>query len=87
VNKELRGFISPDGAPLAAGMRLHTPGETGKDSGWLTSVARSFALEKPVALGYVKRGTTPGPLNARPKNEADDQNACSVQVKELPIIP
>ncbi len=87
VNKELRGYISLDGKPLAPGMRLHAPGDPGKDAGWLTSATFSFALEKPVALGYVKRGTTPGTLNTRSQNEAGDQDACSVQVKELPIIP
>jgi folate-binding protein YgfZ len=87
VNKELRGFISLDGKPLTAGMRLHAPGEPGKDAGWLTSAAYSFALEKPVALGYVRRGTAQGALNARSQNAAGDQDTCSVQVKELPIIP
>lgn len=87
VNKELRGFISPDGAPLSPGMRLHTPGDPGREVGWLTSAARSFVLEKPVALGYLKRGTTAGILDARPPGEAGAQKAVPVEVKELPIIP
>ena len=87
VNKVLRGFVSLDGKPLAAGMRLHAPGDSGRETGWLTSAARSFALEKPVALGYLKRGTTPDIMDARPESEAGGQGACSVEVKELPIIP
>lgn len=86
VNKELRGFVSLDGAPLAPGMRLHAPGDPSRDVGWLTSAARSFILEKPVALGYLKRGTTTGILDARSPGEAGTQKAASVEVKELPII-
>ena len=87
VNKELRGFISLDGKPPAAGMRLFAPGDSGREAGWLTSAAYSFALEKDVALGYLKRGTTAGILDARPPGEAGSQKAVPVEMKELPIIP
>jgi folate-binding protein YgfZ len=55
VNRELAGFISTAG-PLAPGARLFAPGDDEHPIGTLTSAAFSFALEKPIALGYLKRG-------------------------------
>ncbi len=53
VNRQLRGFTAE--APLA-------PGETlladGIEAGRITSAAWSFALARPIALGYVKRAAT-----------------------------
>ena len=87
VNKELQGFISTDDRPLKAGMLLATPDAPDRKAGWLTSVTYSFALEKPVALGYLKRGTAAETLNARPANDAGTENTYPVLVKELPFIP
>jgi len=55
VNRELTGFISRSG-PLQPGARLFAPGADEKPIGTITSSAFSFALEKPIALGYLKRG-------------------------------
>lgn len=85
VNKELRGFVSTGGTPLAAGMKLYAPGDPAKEAGWLTSAAHSFALEKPAALGYLKRGIAPGVLHARAEDRPEE--SIPVEVKELPIIP
>ena len=87
VNKQLRGFISTAGKPLEAGMSLFTPDAPDRKIGWLTSATCSFALEKPIALGYLKRGTAAETLNARPANDAGTENACPVLVIELPFIP
>jgi folate-binding protein YgfZ len=87
VNRELRGFISMDGALPRPGMRLFLPGESAKDAGRITSAAYSFALEKPVALGYLKRGTTADTLNARSEEHPGGENDSLVLVKELPLIP
>jgi len=87
VNRHLHGFISTSGAPLEPGMRLFTPADPAREIGRLTSAAYSFALEKPVALGYLKRGTVADTLEARPANETGGGTACPVTVKELPIIP
>ncbi len=67
VNRELTGFISEDDAPLTAGSALF-PSETEamRPLGHLTSTAWSFTLEKPIALGYLKRGSPTGGLIARP---------------------
>ena len=56
TNKRLCGLISPNNAPLQPGMKLVAPSASGKEAGWITSVARSPRLGKEIALGYVKRG-------------------------------
>jgi folate-binding protein YgfZ len=56
-NKSLCGLISLSGAPLQAGVRLTSAGESEKDVGWITSATKSTRLEKEIALAYVKRGS------------------------------
>lgn len=59
VNKHLRGLLLGDAPAPAIGARLVNP-DTGKDAGWLTSVAYSPMLGQTVALGYVRREVEPG---------------------------
>lgn len=59
VNKHLRGLLLGDAPAPAAGTRLINP-ETGKDVGWVTSVAHSPLLGQTVALGYLRREVEPG---------------------------
>lgn len=59
VNRHLRGLLLGDAPAPAIGARLVHP-ETGKDVGWLTSVAWSPLLGQTVALGYVRREVEPG---------------------------
>ena len=71
VNRALTGFVSDDGTPLIAGSALFSPGAEGaRPLGTLTSTAWSFTLEKPIALGYLRRGSPPGSLIARPADAA-----------------
>jgi folate-binding protein YgfZ len=56
VNRELRGFVAEDGNALANGARLFTADHPEKDLGRLTSATLSFALDRPIALGYLRRG-------------------------------
>ena len=85
VNRELRGFISTDGAPLPAGARIFSPDDPARDLGRLTSAAFSFALDRPVALGYLRR-------DARGENffaavpEASDAPV-RVALQPLPFVP
>ncbi len=60
VNRHLRGLVlrADDPSPEAE-TRLHHP-ETGRDVGWITSVANSPRLGSPVALAYVRRELEPG---------------------------
>ena len=55
VNRALRGFISPDSTPLAAGSRIFSASDPARDLGRLTSAAFSLALDRPIALGYLRR--------------------------------
>ncbi len=55
VNRELRGFVSADGVPPVAGARIFSAADPARDLGRVTSVAFSFALDRPIALGYLRR--------------------------------
>lgn len=60
VNRHLRGIVLPSGSTLpATETRLHHP-ETGRDVGWITSVAESPRVGSPIALAYVRRELEPG---------------------------
>ncbi|HEU4456218.1 MAG TPA: aminomethyltransferase family protein [Longimicrobium sp.] len=59
VNKHLRGLLLGDAPAPAPGTKLINP-ETGKEAGWLTSVAFSPMLGQTAALGYVRRDVEPG---------------------------
>jgi folate-binding protein YgfZ len=61
VNKHLRGLLLGDAPTPAPDTRLVNT-ETGKDAGWLTSVAHSPMLGQAVALGYVRREVEPGAM-------------------------
>jgi folate-binding protein YgfZ len=59
VNKHLRGLLLGDAPAPAPGTKLINPA-TGKEAGWLTSVAFSPMLGQTAALGYVRRDVEPG---------------------------
>jgi folate-binding protein YgfZ len=95
VNRQLIGFVAEDSAAsLEPGMSLFAnpaqtagPEETAtaaRTIGILTSTAYSFAFEKPIALGYLKRGSPSGALFAR-RADATGPTAV-VTVRELPIV-
>ena len=56
VNRELRGFSAEPGLRLAASARVVAAGDPAKEVGRLTSTTFSFALDRPIALGYLRRG-------------------------------
>lgn len=56
VNRELRGFTAEVGAALSAPARVVSAADPEKVLGKLTSSAFSFALDRPIALGYLRRG-------------------------------
>ena len=87
VNRQLMGF-SADSEPLQVGLELFSA-ESGEESGAkpvgkLTSVSWSFALEKPIALGYLKRGAPVQGLIARATTSPGTQRAISAQ--PLPFV-
>ncbi len=65
VNRQLTGFVVEDGVPPAVGASIFAEGEE-RALGTITSAAFSFALEKPIALGYLRRGSPTSGLLARP---------------------
>jgi folate-binding protein YgfZ len=87
TNKRLRGLISLDQIPLQAGMRLVSTTEKGKETGWITSTARSEKMDKETALAYVKRGfNDPGvKLEALAADSSGAAAAIPVQVVSLPF--
>jgi folate-binding protein YgfZ len=88
VNRELAGFTSPTGAPLAPGMSV-LPADAGPDEkplGHLTSAGWSFALAKPIALGYLRRGSPTERLVARAAGNSAGP-AIELALRDLPTIP
>jgi len=85
VNRRLTGFVADSGEPLAAGWQLYAAGDEEKAVGSLTSAGWSFALAKPVALGYLKRGSPTANLFARPADRS--ASAVEVSARELPFAP
>jgi folate-binding protein YgfZ len=55
VNRHLAGFISRDGAPLTPGAEVRSAAAPDTTCGTITSATWSFALEKQIALGYLRR--------------------------------
>lgn len=82
VNRQLTGFVSQDGSPLIAGSSLFAAGDDSRSVGNLTSATYSFALEKPIALGYLKRGSPTDELLARPA----EASGAVVTVCALPFL-
>jgi glycine cleavage system aminomethyltransferase T len=66
-------------------MRLFAPEAPERQIGTLTSAVWSFALAKPIALGYLKRGSPTGELIALPPHA--DTPVVRVTARELPFIP
>ena len=85
VNRELRGFISPDGAPLAAGARIFSAADPARDLGRLTSAARSLALDRFIALGYLRRDAVGENFLAATPDAPDAP--VRVSLHPLPFVP
>ena len=82
VNRQLTGFISEDGGVLSRGMALFA-GASEHQTGSLTSATYSFPLEKPIALGYLKRSSSSADLIARPADSTGP--VVRVLVRTLPF--
>ncbi len=84
VNRHLTGFTSISGEALAPGLRIFAAGDDAKSLGQLTSTAWSFALSKPIALGYLRHGSAAADLVARPASSGGP--ALPVAVCPLPFL-
>ncbi len=86
VNRRLVGFLGKERALApAAGMKLFAASDREKPIGDVTSATWSFALDRPVALGYLKRGAAMQDLVARAP-EAPNADV-PVTAQELPFVP
>jgi folate-binding protein YgfZ len=84
VNRRLAGFVSCSGVPLSNGSQIVSAANpSGDECGRLTSAAWSFALEKPVALGYLRRSAPPGDYLARPAEQGAEP--VPLTICELPF--
>ena len=78
----LVGRLAEDGGVLSPGMGIFAPGSD-PQVGTLTSAAYSFAFEKTIALGYLKRGSSSADLIARPADSTG--TVVRVLVRPLPF--
>jgi folate-binding protein YgfZ len=86
VNRQLHAFIpKSETEPLVEGMRIFASGAPEKQLGTLTSAGWSFALAKPIALGYLRRGSPSDDLIALPADA--DSPAVHVAAWEIPFTP
>jgi tRNA-modifying protein YgfZ len=88
TNKKLCGLVPLDGNRLVTGMRLNLLSEPAREAGWVTSVANSAKLQRPIALGFVKRGFyTPGTqLSASDPDQPAVSLGDRVEVVALPFV-
>jgi tRNA-modifying protein YgfZ len=84
VNRRLVGFLSTTGAPLSPGFGVFPTGDSALLAGTITSATWSFTLEKPIALGYLKRSAPAGDLIARALDSPGE--AVPIAVRELPFV-
>jgi tRNA-modifying protein YgfZ len=84
VNRRLVGFVSSSDASLSSESQIVPAANPSADAcGTLTSAGWSFALEKPVALGYLRRSAPLGDYLALPA--ASGAEPVPVTVSELPF--
>ena len=84
VNRHLTGFVAENNEPLTAPSPVVTVDEPDKQVGELTTAVWSFALEKYVALGYLKRGAPARGLVSRPIDGRAAEAAVNAQA--LPFV-
>jgi folate-binding protein YgfZ len=83
VNRQLVGFISSTGAPLTPCSEIRSKPDPGTVCGTITSATWSFALEKQIALGYLRRSAPGDDLIAAPPGV----DPVPITVCDLPFIP
>jgi folate-binding protein YgfZ len=89
TNKRLCGLISLHNLPLRADMKLVAASARGKQTGWITSAARSDRIGKEIALGYVKRGFNESGTKLEtltPGENVGEAATISMEVVSLPFL-
>ena len=85
VNRSLCGFLSQSGEPLPPKARIFNPESPDKDLGIITRSAFSIGLNRPIALGYLRRGAPESGLHAA--SEGMQDRAVPILVQPLPFVP
>ena len=85
VNRTLRGFITQERETFAAKSRIFSRDEMDKEIGRITSVANSPALDRPIALGYLRRGAPECGLIAVPIEAPHEP--VRIETVNLPFTP
>lgn len=80
VNREIAGFVADIPIPVGASI---TTDDAAQPCGVITSSGWSFALERPVALGYLRRSTARDVLFAQPP--ADGAEPIAIHAHDLPF--
>lgn len=83
VNRRLVGFASLNGLALTPGSTIAPVENEEAVCGEITSATWSFALEKPIALGYLRRSAPTGEFVAKPPDPAAEP--VPVTVCDLPF--
>jgi folate-binding protein YgfZ len=83
VNRQLIGFLGRESAWLPPRGELFARASPSEPCGVITSVAWSFALERPVALGYLRRSAADGDLFVR--STIADATEIPVTASSLPF--
>ena len=82
VNRSLRGFVSPNGEPIPRGARIAAAEAPGESLGTITSATFSVGLNRPVAMGYLKRNAVEAGLCAF----GGDGSMVPVSLHALPFL-
>lgn len=81
ANRELRGFTAD--SPLEPGSRIVSTADPARELGRITSATHSLALDRPLALGYLRRGSPETGLLAVPGEPG--AAPISLSIHSLPI--
>jgi folate-binding protein YgfZ len=84
VNRRLVGYVANDAHHLLTAPMTVTVDANGASAGEITSAIWSFALERHIALGYLKRGMPTTGLVAH--NDRAANAGIAVTVHELPFV-
>jgi folate-binding protein YgfZ len=85
ANRALHGFVSTDGTALQPGARIFPVDDPARELGRLTSAAFSFALDRHIAIGYLRRDAIGGTHLAAVPGTTD--SPARIAVHPLPFVP
>lgn len=84
VNRSLHGFVSQNDEPLPLKARIFSGEAPEKDCGIITSSAFSIGLNRPIALGFLRRGAPESGLLAAA--EGSQEAAIPIVIRPIPFV-